>query len=141
MQPDGLDHKIIALLEQNARAPVQTLASATGKPASTVYHRIKKLEESGVIEGYTVKLDEKTMGKDFTVYVLVSGSTGNYLDENFLEKKEVTEVVGVTGEYDILLKMQFADILDYNKFLTDFRQEYVNNIRQTVTMVRTERIK
>ena len=138
---DEKDWKILERLEKNGRESIQTLSVETGMPPSTIHNRIKRMESSGVIEKYSVKLNEKIMGRDFTVYMLVNGSTGNYLGENFLEKKEVAEVVGITGEYDLLIKMQFANIQDYNKFLTDFRQQYIDHVKQTVTMVRTERIK
>ena len=138
---DEKDWKILERLEKNGRESIQTLSIETGMPPSTIHNRIKKMESNGVIEEYSVKLNEKIMGRDFTVYMLINGSTGNYLGENFLEKKEVAEVVGITGEYDLLIKMQFANIQDYNKFLTDFRQQYTEHVKQTVTMVRTERIK
>ena len=138
---DEKDWKILERLEKNGRESIQTLSIETGMPPSTIHNRIKKMESSGVIKGYSVKLNEKIMGRDFTVYMLINGSTGNYLGENFLEKKEVAEVVGITGEYDLLIKMQFSNIQNYNKFLTDFRQQYTEHVKQTVTMVRTERIK
>ena len=99
------------------------------------------MENAKVIEGYSVKLNDKVMKRDFTVYMLVNGSTGNYLEREFLNKKEVIEVSGITGEYDLIIKMQFSNISDYNDFLTEFRIKYSSNIKQTVTMVRTEKIK
>ena len=99
------------------------------------------MENTKVIEGYSVKLNEKIMERDFTVYMLVNGSTGNYLKTEFLQKKEVVEVSGITGEYDLIIKMQFQNITNYNDFLTKFRNEYSSDIKQTVTMVRTEKIK
>ena len=99
------------------------------------------MENAKVIEGYSVKLNEKIMERDFTVYMLVNGSTGNYLEREFLKKKEVIEVSGITGEYDLIIKMQFSNISNYNDFLTDFRTKYSADIKQTVTMVRTEKIK
>ena len=81
----------------------------------------------------------KIMERDFTVYMLVNGSTGNYLEREFLNKKEVIEVSGITGEYDLIIKMQFSNISNYNDFLTEFRTKYSSDIKQTVTMVRTEK--
>ena len=138
---DEKDRKILNILEKNGRETIQNLSKNTGMPPSTVHNRIKRMEAMKVIEGYSVKLSEKIMERDFTVYMLVNGSTGNYLKNEFLQKKEVVEVSGITGEYDLLIKMQFANIQNYNKFLTDFRQQYTEHVKQTVTMVRTERIK
>ena len=138
---DNKDKKILELLEKNGRLPIQELSSKLNIPPSTIHNRIKRMENAKVIEGYSVNLNEKIMQRDFTVYMLVNGSTGNYLEREFLQKKEIIEVSGITGEYDLIIKMQFQDISNYNDFLTKFREEYSSNIKQTVTMVRTEKIK
>ena len=138
---DSKDKKILNLLETNGRLSIQDLSSKLNIPPSTVHNRIKRMENTKVIEGYSVILNEKTMERDFTVYMLVNGSTGNYLEREFLQKKEVIEVSGITGEYDLIIKMQFSNISNYNDFLTEFRTKYSSDIKQTVTMVRTEKIK
>ena len=138
---DEKDRKILQLLEKNGRLSIQDLSSKLNIPPSTIHNRIKKMEGAKVIEGYTAKINEKIMERDFTVYMLVNGSTGNYLEKKFLQKKEVIEVSGITGEYDLIIKMQFQDISNYNDFLTGFRTKYSSDIKQTVTMVRTQRIK
>jgi len=138
---DNKDKKILELLEKNGRLPIQELSSKLNIPPSTIHNRIKRMENAKVIEGYSVNLNEKIMQRDFTVYMLVNGSTGNYLEREFLQKKEIIEVSGITGEYDLIIKMQFQDISNYNDFLTEFRTKYSADIKQTVTMVRTEKIK
>ena len=138
---DDKDRAILKRLEQNGRESIQKISAKTNMPPSTIHNRIKRMEKAQIIEGYSVKLNEKIMEIDFTVYMLVNGSTGNYLESEFLQKKEVVEVSGITGEYDLLIKMQFSNISNYNIFLTEFRNEYSTDIKQTVTMVRTEKIK
>ena len=138
---DEKDKKIINLLEKNGRLPIQELSSKLKIPPSTIHNRIRRMERENIIEGYSVRLNEKVMERDFTVYMLVNGSTGNYLEKEFLKKKEVIEVSGITGEYDLIIKMQFSNISNYNDFLTEFRTKYSSDIKQTVTMVRTEKIK
>jgi len=138
---DEKDKKILDLLEENGRLSIQELSSKLNIPPSTIHNRIKRMENTRVIEGYSIRLNEKIMERDFTVYMLVNGSTGNYLEEEFLQKKEVIEVSGITGEYDLIIKMQFPNISNYNEFLTEFRIKYSSDIKQTVTMVRTEKIK
>ena len=138
---DDKDRKILGILEDNGRLSIQDISSKLNIPPSTIHNRIKRMENTKVIEGYSVKLNEKIMERDFTVYMLVNGSTGNYLEREFLQKKEIIEVSGITVEYDLIIKMQFQDISNYNDFLTEFRTKYNSDIKQTVTMVRTERIK
>lgn len=138
---DEKDRNILEILEDNGRLSIQDISSKLNIPPSTIHNRIKRMENAKVIEGYSVKLNEKVMERDFTVYMLVNGSTGNYLEREFLKKKEVIEVSGITGEYDLIIKMQFSNISNYNDFLTEFRTKYSSDIKQTVTMVRTEKIK
>ena len=85
---DEKDRKILELLEYNGRLSIQDLSSKLNIPPSTIHNRIKRMENARVIEGYSVKLNEKIMERDFTVYMLVNGSTGNYLEKEFLKKKE-----------------------------------------------------
>ena len=85
---DEKDRKILNILEKNGRESIQNLSKNTNMPQSTIHNRIKRMEAMKVIEGYSVKLNEKVMERDFTVYMLVNGSTGNYLENKFLQKKE-----------------------------------------------------
>ena len=52
MELDTKDRQLLSLLERDAKAPAHELAQATGIPPSTVHHRIKRLEQQGVIESY-----------------------------------------------------------------------------------------
>ena len=58
MQLDDTDRKLLSLLSENARAPVATLARQLGLARTTVQARIDRLEQSGAIAGYTLKLGE-----------------------------------------------------------------------------------
>jgi len=58
MQIDNLDNALMSLLQENARMPVAVLARRLGLARTTVQARLDRLEETGVIQGYTVRLDE-----------------------------------------------------------------------------------
>jgi len=58
MQIDNLDNAMMSLLQENARMPVAVLARRLGLARTTVQARLDRLEETGVIQGYTVRLDE-----------------------------------------------------------------------------------
>ena len=59
---DRLDRKILAVLQSNSRASLQDIGHAVGLSPSPCWGRIKKLEEAGVIEGYTVRLNPLALG-------------------------------------------------------------------------------
>ena len=138
MELDKKDIQLLEILEKDAKASVQFLSEETGIPASTVHHRIKKLERNGIILGYNAELNPKIMGKGFSAYVMVNGSPEKYLDEEFFQNKHVAEVSAVTGNYDLIIKIQCGNLDQFNDFLQDFREKYGKFVNRTVTMVCTE---
>ena len=62
---DRLDRKILSVLQGNARASLQEIGAAVGLSPSPCWGRIKKMEEAGVIEGYTVRLNPLALARIF----------------------------------------------------------------------------
>ena len=132
------DIQLLEILEKNSKTSVQEIAEVTGIPASTVHHRIKKLESNKIIKSYIAVLNPKVMGKAFSAYVMVNGSPEKYLDDDFFKHKYVAEVSAVTGNYDLIIKIQCSNLEQFNDFLQEFREKYGEYLTQTVTMVCTE---
>jgi len=134
---DNKDIKIIEQLKQNARASVRDIAAVTGIRPSTVHQRITKLKKENIIEKFTVKLNNEKVNEDFIVFVLLRSEKeiGNKIFKN----NAVKEVFGVTGEYDLIVKLKFPNINEFNKFIIKFRKE--NELTRTLTMVSTAVIK
>lgn len=140
MELDKKDRLIIDVLKENSRLSVRKAAKKTGVRPSTVHERIKKLVKEGVIEKFTLKLNNKAVEESFIVFMLVKGGTKDYLDNKIINDKHIKEIFGVTGEYDMLLKLKFRDVEEFNDFLINFRKEQ-KEVRQTFTMVSTANIK
>ena len=140
MKLDKKDHLIITVLKENSRLAIRDIAKKTGIRPSTVHERIKKLVREGIIEKFTLKLNNKAMGENFIVFMLIKGGTTEYVNNKIINNKQVKEIFGVTGEYDLLLKLKFEDVAEFNKFLIRFRRGQ-KGIRQTFTMVSTTNIK
>ncbi len=138
---DKKDKKIITVLKNNARASIREISKATGIRPSTVHQRIKKLVENDVIEKFTVKLNDDKMEEGFASFMLISGSPERYLDEKILKNQHVKGIYGITGEYDLLIKMKFKDMSAFNEFLLNFRENYSKHISKTLTMVQTVKLK
>lgn len=134
---DEKDLKIIKQLKQNSRASVRDIASATNLRPSTVHLRIDKLKKDNTIENFTVKLNNEKVNEDFIVFVLLKSEKD--IDSKIFKVDAVKEVFGVTGEYDLLMKLKFSDINEFNKFIINFRKE--NELTKTLTMVSTKVIK
>lgn len=140
MNLDKKDKAIIEVLKENSRAPIRGISKKTGIRPSTVHERLKKLTANNVIENFTIKLNDKLIEENFIVYMLIKGGNKEYLDEKIIKDNHVKEIFGVTGEYDLLLKLKFKDVEEFNKFLIKFRREQ-RGIKQTYTMVSTTKIK
>jgi len=140
MKLDKKDYKIIDLLKKNSREPIREIAKKTRIRPSTVHQRIQKLSEKGVIENFTIKLNNKSIGENFIVFMLVKGNTSEYIDSKFLQDNHVKEIFGVTGEYDMLIKLKFKDVEDFNDFVIAFRKNG-KGIQSTSTMVVTANLK
>ena len=134
------DEKIIAALKQNSRESIKEIAKKTKIRPSTVHQRIGKLIENNTIEKFTIKLNNKAVGQNFIVFMLVKGSTTDYIDNKFLNSGHVKEVFGVTGEYDLLAKLKFNDVEEFNDFILDFRKNK-KDIQSTLTMIVTANLK
>ena len=140
MKIDNKDEKIVEILKQNSREPIREIAKKTKIRPSTVHQRIQKLVENGIIEKFTIKLNNKEVGENFIVFMLVKGSTTEYIDNKLLNDSHVKEVFGITGEYDMLIKLKFENVDEFNEFVIDFRKNK-KEIQSTMTMVVTTNLK
>lgn len=140
MELDNKDLKIIGILKNNAREPIKEIAKKTGIRPSTIHQRIQKLIRNKTIEKFTIRLNDKAIGENFIAFMLIKGTTSDYINNKFLNTKNVKEVFGVTGEYDVLVKLKFKDVEAFNDFIINFRKE-MKGVQSTLTMVATASIK
>jgi len=138
MDVDKKDFSIINVLKENCRLPIRDIAKRTKLRPSTVHQRIIKLKEKGVIEKFTLKLSNKMVGEGFIVFMLIKTKPAAMLDR-LVNDKHVREFFGITGEYDLLLKLKFKDVEEFNDFIIKFRKERL--IQTTLTMVVTADVK
>jgi Lrp/AsnC family leucine-responsive transcriptional regulator len=117
---DEIDLKILKMLQENGRIKRNEIAQATGLSVPSVSERIKKLEDAGIIKGYTAILDSKKLGKDITAFVFVSiDSSKNYplFIERVMDVDEILECHSITGEGSHLLKVKTENTSTLEKLL------------------------
>ncbi len=136
---DKKDTAILELVKQNSRHSVREIAKETGIRPSTVHQRLLKLKKEGVIERFTVKLDNHKVGEGFIVLMLVKTKPSVQIGGKVFYDNHIKEVFGITGEYDILIKMKFKDVAEFNEYIIKFRKE--QQVETTLTMVVTANIK
>jgi Lrp/AsnC family transcriptional regulator, leucine-responsive regulatory protein len=115
---DGVDRRLLALLQRDGRAPVARLAAAVGLSAPPVHERLRRLEAAGIIRRYTAVLDPHRLGLGMTVYVSVTlalhreGAVLKFR-EAVGKVHEIMECHHTTGTADFLLKVVVRDAAAY----------------------------
>ncbi|NMF96245.1 Lrp/AsnC family transcriptional regulator [Aromatoleum toluolicum] len=100
---DELDRQLIELLKVNARLPVVKIAQALGCARSTVQLRLKALEDSGTISGYTVSVSKPQSSRSIQAMVLISIESKNEPDvvRALRKRHEITKLYSISGRYDL----------------------------------------
>ena len=97
---DAADLKILRLLETDARTSTAELARAVGLSAPSVAERIRKLQESGVIEAYTVRINPEALGLKLSAWLRIRPVPGQLaaVAEIIRNLPEIAQCDRVTGE-------------------------------------------
>ncbi|MFD3544488.1 Lrp/AsnC family transcriptional regulator [Streptomyces sp. NPDC058655] len=105
--PDATDWRILEVLQRDGRASFTELARAVSMSASAVTERVRRLEEVGVITGYTAVVDPERLGKAILALVRLRYPHGNYKPfHDFLDATpEILEAHHVTGDDCFVLKV------------------------------------
>ncbi len=118
---DPIDHRLLEILQKNARTKLNEMAQQLGLTIPTISERIQKLEERGYIKGYTTILDAKRLGKDITAFITVSIDSSKHYQmfmERARETEEILECHSVTGEGSHLLKIRAENTNALEKLLS-----------------------
>lgn len=133
---DNTDYKIIDCLSKNGRANASDIADRVNLSTSAVIERMKKLENSGAIKGYTVVLDANKFGKDVTAMMSVAIDHPKYND-NFvaevMKNHHIAECMYIAGEFDYLLKVVTDNTHALEKILNTIKS--IQGVSKTKTNI------
>ena len=138
---DRLDRSILRELQGNGRISNVELAKRVGLSATPCLSRVKRLEQIGCIEQYTIRVNPEFVDAALLVFVeLRLERTSIDVFDNFrrsvLELAPVMECHLVSGDFDYLLKARVPDVHAYRKFLgeTLLSLPHVNSSRSYMVM-------
>lgn len=132
---DAMDRAIIRALNRNARKSFREIAKETGASVTAVIHRIKKLEESGIIKGYIPVVDPEAFDTHLIAAIELRLTQGKLLEtqEKIARDSRVIAVYDLTGEWDSLLIGYFKDRDDLNRFIKSVLS--MKNVDRSVTHI------
>jgi DNA-binding Lrp family transcriptional regulator len=139
---DVKDLAILNLLQENCRLTAKDIAGKISSPITTVFAKIKRMEQLGIIKSYRAILDHKKLDFGVTAFILASFSYGLSKEETPLSQRtiaeqiskfpEVQEVHIISGDWDILIKVKDRDVDAVGKFVVD-KLRTVKGIEKTLT--------
>jgi Lrp/AsnC family leucine-responsive transcriptional regulator len=137
MELDGLDIKTLSLLCRRWRMTWAELAGQLGLSAPAAADRVKRLEERGLITGYSALLDAEVLGLDLTAFIAVTLDQPRHR-EGFLAavqaSAEVLECHHVTGDDDYLLKVRCCHTRALESLITN-RLKAIAGVVKTRTLI------
>ena len=138
---DTTDLQLIALLRQNARTPVALLAKRLGVSRGTVTNRIRKLEDDGVLVGYTVLLrpDAETQRITAWMSIAVEGNQTRAVIATLLGEPGVAALHDTNGRWDLLAELRAATLAELAEVLE--RVRLIKGIGGTETSIHLQTYK
>jgi DNA-binding Lrp family transcriptional regulator len=116
MTYENLDQKLINELLGDGRASLRSLAEDLDVSVTTVSNHLSSLEEQGIIDGYTPKVDYDALGYDVTaiLQLKVEGHALVEVTERLTEHRQMVSVYETTGDHDIIAIGKFHDTDNMN---------------------------
>ncbi|ALV63061.1 Transcriptional regulator, AsnC family [Thermococcus sp. 2319x1] len=132
---DEIDKEILRVLQKNSRTPLREISKRVGLAESTVYERIKKLKEKGIIKKFTIILDPESLGFHLLAFILIKAKAGKYAEVagKLITYPEIVEIYETTGDYDMILKIRTRSSEELNDFLDRIGE--IEGVVATHTMV------
>ena len=119
---DEINKAILAQLIKNSRSTASEISKQVNLSVPAVAERIRKMETSGIINGYTVKLDRQQLGLQLIAFIMVtldnSSSIANFRDK-MVACPDVLECHHLAGQSDYLLKIRVENTNQLERFLMD----------------------
>lgn len=124
---------ITQILKKNARLPINSIAEQLGVSRLTVQRKIKKMEESGQILGYTVRLEKEKFKHKVKGWMTINASANK--EEKAIKKMmqipEVTSLYTTNGKWDLAAEITANSLEDFDRAVSKLRA--IDGIETTET--------
>ncbi|HUK50166.1 MAG TPA: Lrp/AsnC family transcriptional regulator [Terriglobales bacterium] len=132
---DDADLTILRELQRDARASFKSIAQKAGVSEATVFVRVRKMQERGVIRGFAALIPATAVGKPLTAIVLVRAQPRTYTGILDALKKfdDIYEIYDVTGQYYSILKIRTSGTEELGKIIDQVGK--IDGIAGTETVI------
>lgn len=130
---NSIDAKIISILKGDSRKPFVEIANSIGMSESAVRRRVKNLQESGVINKFTVEMGPTNKTSAITLISVSSVADTAAVSEQLLKLAGVETVYEITGQYDIATVISAPTILEINSYIDEIRK--IDGVSDTNTVI------
>ncbi len=137
---DKTDQKILDILLQDAKRPYTEVAKRANVSQGTVHVRMNKMEEAGIVEKNTLKINYARLGYDITAFIGIYLEKSALYDQVLQKLKNIPEITNIhytTGNYSMFVKLHCRDTNHLKQVLHDKMQQ-VEGIERTETMISLE---
>jgi len=120
---DGIDLKILRILQDEGRISNLDLSKKIGMSPPPTLRRVRDLEKNGFIDGFRANIDSSKLGYDLTAWIFISLKNQNEESLNAFEKlvwgwETIRECYMLNGEVDFILKSISKNMAEFNEFLS-----------------------
>ncbi len=117
--PDDLDRRLLGLLRKDARTPIARLSKSLGISRASIYARLQRLQDSGVIEGFTVRVNPDLERRQIRAHVLikVKGKLARAAEKQLQSMPEISALHAISGVYDLIAELEAASAAELNELI------------------------
>lgn len=137
---DNTDYRILEILLQDAKRPYTEVARKAFVSQGTIHVRMGKMEQAGIVERTTLKVNYAKLGFDITAFIGIYLEKSALYDQVLAKLKEVREITNIhytTGNYSMFARIHCRDTNHLKAVLHDKIQQ-IEGIERTETMISLE---
>lgn len=134
---DEIDRNILRILQEDARTSYREIQDKLGISIGTIHNRITKLKKNGVIEGYTLRLNNEKLGYKLTFLIRINcdGKFTEKILDDLIGIPEVCSIFHTTGEQSAALICRFKESEDVHSFIRELNQkEYITRTNSNMIL-------
>lgn len=139
---DKIERKILGIFLQDARIKLVELATKVGSTVEVVRNRIKRLEEKGIITGYTLGIDYEKLGLEFYKTFLYFDKLDDKNEKKLLEfckqHPNILHIVRQVSPWDVELEIMVENYSKYNGIIRKLRKLFPHELRNVESAVMSE---